>query len=104
LTEFNLGSEPSENPTVIKLFVNRENIGFEDADDIDPTAEFLLTSKDLKEGGTSLILKFVKFQRVKSITLYVEENNGADVSALGMLKFYGRPVGTTNMADFKKQG
>jgi len=104
LTEFNLGSDPDQNPTVVKLYVNRENIGFEDASDIDPTEEFLLSSDDLKEGGKPLVVKFVKFQRVKSLTIFIEENAGAEISSLGMLQFYGRPVATTNMADFKKQG
>lgn len=92
---FNLG---------VLLFVNRNNLGFEDVEDIDPTTELELTAEDLRESSDPIQLKFVHYQRVKSITLFIEDNNGGDVSALGGLKFFGKPVATTNMKDFKKQG
>jgi len=104
LTEFNLGRDPSETPTIIKLYVNRCNMGFEDVEDVDPTQVLELTAADLKEDADPIKLKFVKFQRVKSITFFIEENDGGDVSALGGLQFIGRTVATTNMKDFKKQG
>ncbi len=104
LTAFNQGLDEEANPTVIKLFVNRENIGFEDCDDIDPTQTLELSAEDLKEDGKPILLKFVKFQRVNSITLFIEENAGAEQTSLGGLKFFGRSIGTTNMKDFKKQG
>ena len=88
----------------VLLFVNRVNLGFEDVDDVDPTTVIELTAEDLKEDADSILLKFVNYQRVKSITLFIEDNNGGDVSALGGLKFFGKNVATTNMADFKKQG
>lgn len=92
------------NPTTVKLFVNRENIGFEDCDDIEPTQQFELTADDLKENGKEIMLKFVRFQRVKSITIFVEDNAGAEVTALGALSFSGKTVAGTNMNDLKKQG
>ena len=101
-TEFNLGSEPESAPTTVKLFVNRCNLGFEDVDDVDATQTIELTPEDLREGGEALLLKFVKFQRVSSITIFIEDNDGGEVSALGSLTIYGRPVATTNMAEFKK--
>lgn len=104
LTEFNKGLEPDENPTRVLLFVNRNNLGFEDIDDVDPTTTLELTAEDLKENADNLLLKFVQYQRVKSITVFVEDNSGGEMSALGGLKFFGLPVATTNMADFKKQG
>ena len=79
-------------------------MGFEDCEDVDPTQELELSAEDLREDAEALPLKFVKFQRVKSITIFVEDNAGGDISALGMLQFYGQPIFTTNMADFKKQG
>ena len=91
-------------PTGILLFVNRNNLGFEDIEDVDPTTSIELTSEDLKENADNILLQYVKYQRVKSITLFVEDNNGGEISSLGGLKFYGKPVATTNMADFKKQG
>lgn len=104
LTEFNRGSEPESNPTRILMFVNRCNLGFEDVEDVDPTTTLELTAEDLRESSDPILLKFVHYQRVKSITLFVEDNAGGDVSALGGLEFLGKSVGTTNMKDFKKQG
>lgn len=89
---------------VVKLFVNRPNLGFEDIGDVDETQALELTAEDLREGADAIVLKYVKFQRVSSLTIFVEENDGGDVSALGGLKLYGKTVATTNMCDFKKQG
>jgi len=104
LTGFNRGLEPESNPTTVKVYVNRENMGFEDCEDMDPTQAFELTEDDLKEDAEAVLLKYVKFQRVKSFTIFVEDNGGGDVSALGMLKLFGTTVAGTNMKDFKKQG
>lgn len=103
-TEFNRGMNPEEFPTKVHIYVNRNNMGFEDTEDLDPTQTFELTAGDLKEGADPLVLKFVKFQRVRGITLFVEDNAGGDVTALGGLKIFGKNVATTNMNDFKKQG
>ena len=91
-------------PSKVLIYVNRNNLGFEDAEDVDPTQKLELTAADLKEDADPMTLKFVKFQRVKTITLFVEDNAGGEISALGGITFLGRPVSTTNMADFKKQG
>lgn len=104
LTEFNNGAEPENNPTTIKLYVNRNNLGFESIDDYDPTTELELDPEELKENADNIMLKFVHYQRVKSLTFFIEDNNGGDITALGGLKFFGKPLATTNMADFKKQG
>lgn len=104
LTEYNMGREPENNPTRIQLFVNRHNLGFEDIDDVDPTSVLELTPEDLREDAEPIQLKFVQYQRVKGITLFIEDNSGGEVSALGGLKFFGKPVATTNMKEFKKQG
>jgi hypothetical protein len=101
-TEFNNGVDPELNPTTIHMFVNRESLGFEDISDVDPTQTLTLTAEDLREGSDPIMLKFVKFQRVKSITFFIEENQGGDVSALGSLKLMGRTVATMNMSEFKK--
>lgn len=101
---FNGGVDPELNPSTVRLFVNRNNLGFEDIDDVDPTQELELSVSDLQENADPLPLKFVKFQRVKSITFFIEDNAGGDVSALGGLKIIGSLVATTNMANYKKQG
>ena len=102
-TEFNNGINPEENPSRIHLFVNRENLGFEDWEDVDPEQTLELTAADLKESADPIALRFVKFQRVKTLTFFIEDNAGGEITSIGGLKLYGRPVATTNMKDFKKQ-
>jgi hypothetical protein len=57
-------------PKVIKLFANRTNLGFSDANDVEPTQILDLTQEDL-QGHKDIELRFVKFQRVKSITVRI---------------------------------
>lgn len=71
---------------------------------MDPEQTLELTAADLRESADPINLKYVKFQRVKSLTFFIEDNAGADISALGMLRMYGRPVASMNMSEFKKQG
>ncbi|KAG7337252.1 PITH domain containing protein [Nitzschia inconspicua] len=100
---FNNGENPEENPTTVKLYVNSANpLGFEDIDDVDPTQVFELTSEDLRESSDPLMTKFVRFQRVRTLTIFIEDNQGGDVTALGGIRLMGRTGATTNMSDFKK--
>ena len=101
-TEFNNGVDPESNPSTVHVYVNRENLGFEDINDVDPTQTLNLTAEDLREGSDPIMLKFVKFQRVRNLTFFIEDNQGGEISALGSLKLMGRPVATTNMGEFKK--
>jgi len=103
--EFNGGADPELNPTTVSIFVNRNNLGFEDIEDVDPTQELEVSAADLGENADPIPLKFLKFQRVQSLTLFIKDNSGGDVSALGGLKIMGNLVSATNMNDFKsKQG
>lgn len=103
-TEYNGGAEPENHPTIVKVFANRNNIGFEDVDDIIEDQELELDAEDLRESSDPTRLKFVKFQRVKSITLFFEDNAGGEISALGGLKLFGCPLQSMNMNELKKQG
>lgn len=93
--------DPECNPSTVHLFVNRENLGFEDIDDIDPTQTLTLTPEQLKQDSEPIPLKFVKYQRVTSLTLYIEENQGGSITALGGLKLFGKSIETVDMKNFK---
>jgi hypothetical protein len=80
------------------------NLNVQDIEDVDPAQTVTLTSADLKESSNPIDLYYVKFQRVKSLTFYIEENDGGDITAIGGLRIMGKTVATTNMKDFKKQG
>eukprot|EP01083_Nonionella_stella_P281577 958095_1 len=102
--EWNKGASPDMNPVTVHIHVNRNNLGFEDIEDVDPAQSFTLTSGDLQEFSDAIDLYYVKFQRVKSLTFFIEDNAGGDVTAIGGLQIMGRTIATTNMNDFKKQG
>ena len=104
LIAFNNGIDPELNPSKVHLFVNRENLGFEDCDgNVDPQQTLHLTSEDLKETATPIALKYVLYQRVSSLTIFIEDNQGGEITALGALRIMGRSVAGTNMSDFKSR-
>ena len=76
----------------------------QDVEDVDPAQTITLTTSNLSEIAEAIDLYYVKFQRVKSLTFFIEDNAGGDVTAIGGMKIMGKTVATTNMNDFKKQG
>ena len=67
------------------------------------TTQFELTEAEISNpGGIEKQVRYVKFQRVSSLSIFVEENFGGDITALGGLKIHGVPVQGTNMNELKK--
>jgi len=88
-------------PRSLKLFVNRgSGFGFDDAEAEEPEQSIELSADS---AGEKMLLKFVKFQAVHKLSVYIDGNVGdEETSALSGLKFFGAPVATTNMKDFKR--
>ena len=66
-------------PKTIKVYINRANVlGFDEADDLAETQAFELKSSDWDEKtGTAILpLRFVKFQAVYSLVLFVVDGDG----------------------------
>lgn len=66
-------------PQTLKLYSNRANIlGFDEADDIPATQEITLAPQDWEEktGTAKIELRFVKFQNVSSLVMYVVDGEG----------------------------
>ncbi|KAH7131994.1 PITH domain-containing protein [Dendryphion nanum] len=66
-------------PKTIHLYSNRQhNLGFEEAEDIPATQTVELKSSDWDEktGTAKIELRFVKFQNVSSIVLFVADGDG----------------------------
>lgn len=55
-------------PLTVKLYINRQSMGFSDTDDMEPAQTLELTPDDLVSGSVS-VLKFVKFQRVTGLSV-----------------------------------
>ena len=65
-------------PKTIQIYSNRPHIlGFEEAEDIPATQAITLSEKDWDESGTAtLSLRFVKFQNVTSLVLFIVDGDG----------------------------
>ncbi|KAL6560561.1 hypothetical protein OROGR_004120 [Orobanche gracilis] len=73
---------PEEGPKTVKLFANKDNMGFSD------TAVF--SEHNLK--GEPVILKYVKFQNVRSLTIFIEDNqSGSEITKVQKIVLYGTP-------------
>mmetsp|Transcript_23136 Transcript_23136/g.78786 ORF Transcript_23136/g.78786 Transcript_23136/m.78786 type:complete len:164 (+) Transcript_23136:171-662(+) len=96
------GSEAANAPKLVKLFVNRTSLGFDEAVS-EPAAESFELSEEQVAEGALLPLKLAKFNNVRSLTIFVENNQGdEDVTILSKIQVFGSGIDTTNMAEFKK--
>lgn len=96
-------AEGPKAPKTIKLFVNLPNsIDFDSAEGMAAVQELSLTEDDMKDGGI-INLRYVKFQNVLSVTMFVKDNQGGEeTTQIDRLTFVGNPGTTTNMEDFKR--
>ena len=69
-------------PRTVKLFTNKpHNLGFEEAEDLNATQVIELTDSDWNEHGTANIsLRFVKFQNINTLVLFVVDGDGSNDS------------------------
>ncbi|KAF9972268.1 Thioredoxin-like protein 1 [Actinomortierella ambigua] len=90
-------------PRTIKLYANRVTLGFDDAESVQETQTIELTEKDYKEKDGLVPLRFVKFQNVSSIILFVVDNQeGEDTTQIQQLIFVGSSLDGTDMSALKK--
>ncbi|XP_077285066.1 thioredoxin-like [Arctopsyche grandis] len=95
-------SASANGPKNVKLFINQpRTLDFDMAMSNQAVQELLVTKENLE--GTPIPLRFVKFQNVLNIQIFIKDNQvGSDVTRLDHLAFYGSPINTTNMGDFKR--
>lgn len=71
--------ETPSRPRVIKLFANKPQIlSFDDGENTQATQEITLSEKDWnqKTGTAKVELRFVKFQNITSLVMFVVESEG----------------------------
>jgi hypothetical protein len=79
-------SNSSSAPQTLKVFINRDDLDFSTASDLAPTQEFELSqTSEIQD----IAVKRALFGKVQSLTLFVEDNYGEDVSRLSYLGFKG---------------
>ncbi|GMN25449.1 hypothetical protein TIFTF001_000931 [Ficus carica] len=90
-----------EGPKTVKLFSNKEHMGFSNVSDFPPSDTAVLSPENL--AGKPVLLKYVKFQNVRSLTIFIEDNQScADVTKVQKISLYGSTVETTDMKGLKK--
>ncbi|XP_010726644.1 thioredoxin-like protein 1 isoform X3 [Meleagris gallopavo] len=97
------GPDNGQGPKYVKIFINLpRSMDFEEAETSEPTQALELTPDDIKEDGI-VQLRYVKFQNVNCVTLFVQSNHGdEEATRITYLTFIGTPVQATNMNDFKR--
>lgn len=90
-----------EGPKTVKLFANKEHMGFSNVNDFPPSDTVILSPDNLE--GKPVVLKYVKFQNVRSLTIFIEDNqSGSDVTKVEKIALHGTTVETTDMKGLKK--
>ncbi|CAH2100279.1 unnamed protein product [Euphydryas editha] len=89
-------------PKFLKVFINQpRTLDFDQAANNASIQDLELSPSDLE--GNPIPLKFVKFQSVQNIQLFIKDNqSGGEVTQIDHLAFYGSPISTTNMGEFKR--
>ncbi|KZT42108.1 DUF1000-domain-containing protein [Sistotremastrum suecicum HHB10207 ss-3] len=74
------GKVASQAPKKIKLLINKPAVGFEDVEDAEEpeVAQVLTLSEDIVAEGKPITVRFVRFQSVNSLTIFVASNHGGD--------------------------
>ncbi|KAK3590873.1 hypothetical protein CHS0354_033801 [Potamilus streckersoni] len=103
LHSLKLYAPEDKGPKTVKIFQNHpSSLDFDSADCMEPTQTLELTPDDLKEGNL-IPLKFVKFQNVNNVTLFIKDNQaGEEVTQVDYLGFVGSIQNATNMSEFKR--
>ncbi|ORX71142.1 thioredoxin-like protein [Linderina pennispora] len=79
-----------------------DDVGFDDAEQGSETQAVEMTEETYQKGGV-VGLRFVRFQNVHSLSVFIEDNlGGGDVTALQQLAFIGTAVNTANMSDIRQ--
>jgi hypothetical protein len=84
-----LGPNDDTAPASVKVFINRDDIDFDSVDSITPIQEFDLVRECPSDFLPEYQTKLTKFQNVRNVTLYFDENFGADTTILNYVGFKG---------------
>ncbi|KAM7205517.1 PITH domain containing protein [Naviculisporaceae sp. PSN 640] len=96
-------------PKTIKLFTNKpHNLGFDEAEDLQSTQTIELTDKDWNAVGTANIpLRYVKFQKINSLVVFVVDGDGSTDSEkvrLDRIRLIGEAGEKREMGKLEKIG
>ncbi|PIL23692.1 hypothetical protein GSI_13441 [Ganoderma sinense ZZ0214-1] len=91
-------------PRKIRLLTNRHSISFEDAEEDHSILQDIELSEDDVREGKRIDLRFVRFQSVSSLHIFVVSNQGGgDETRIDAIDIFGMPVmGTKNVSGLRK--
>ncbi|KAK1781216.1 PITH domain-containing protein [Copromyces sp. CBS 386.78] len=94
-------------PKTIKLFVNKpHNLGFDEAEDLQATQDIELSESDWnKEGTASIPLRYVRFQNINTLVLFVVNGDGdSEKVRIDRLRLIGESGAARDMGKLEKIG
>ncbi|CAK7208355.1 Thioredoxin-like protein 1 [Sporothrix bragantina] len=100
-------TEDAARPQLIKLYSNSpHNLGFDEAEDTQATQEITIKPTDWNDQATASIpLKFVKFQNITSLVLFVvSAEDGAEKVRLDRVRLIGEAGEKREMGKLEKIG
>ncbi|XP_022660992.1 thioredoxin-like protein 1 isoform X1 [Varroa destructor] len=94
---------PSNAAKTVCIFINQPHtLDFDSASSMKPVQVLELSPKDAEKDAI-VELKFVKFQNVSNLQLFIKDNqDGSEVTRIDKLQFFGSALSSTNMSDFKR--
>lgn len=103
LHSLNLTGPADAGPKTLRLFINQpHSMDFDSARDGNPVQEITLTKGDISDSGV-VALKFVKFQNVNNLTIFIPDNQGdEETTRIQKLTLIGKTVAVTKMSEFKR--
>ncbi|KAB5556356.1 hypothetical protein DKX38_007265 [Salix brachista] len=77
-----------DGPKTVKLFSNKEHMGFSNVNDYPPSDTIVLSPDTLK--GKPVVLKYVKFQNVRSLAIFIEDNQlESEITKVQKISLFG---------------
>lgn len=96
------GPSNGQAPKNVKLFINTTSMDFDSAENGKSVQEFELTADTTAE-GVQIPLKYVKFQTVNSLTMFVRDNQGdEEVTIIERVGIMGQLREKSDMNEFKR--
>ncbi|KAI0371829.1 DUF1000-domain-containing protein [Pilatotrama ljubarskyi] len=94
----------AQGPRKIRLVTNKPSLGFDDVEDEKSVVQELELSEDDVREGRKIPLRFVRFQSVNSLHIFVMSNQGdEDETRIDAIDVFGMPLmGTRDVSGLKK--
>lgn len=87
-------------PKTLRLFINSENLDFQDAES-DPCTQEMTLERSHVETGEKLLLRYVRFQNVNSLAVFVADNYGGDCTKVAYVGLYGSLASSSKIENWK---